>query len=66
MASYLTQLLSIVYDPEQLPYISLWGVRAIGVSEPFCCSLLPAKPGVVLLQSVGACHRLVFGEDKRG
>lgn len=31
----------------------------MGISEPFCCSVLHAKPGVVLLQSVRACHRLV-------
>lgn len=51
---------------DQLPSISPWGVCAIGVSKPFCCSLLPAKPGVVLLQICGSLSsfNILWGEER--
>lgn len=66
MASYLTQLLRVVYGPSKTSFLIFLdgGVCAIGVSKPFCCSLLRAKPGVVLLQSEGTCHHLLFGEKR--
>lgn len=45
--------------PSQHPCISMWGVRVVGFSEPFCYSVLHAKLGLVLLQSMRTCHHLV-------
>lgn len=52
---------------DQLPSISPWGVCAIGVSKPFCCSLLPAKPGVALLQICGSLSSFnIWWREERG